>query len=133
MSQIIIDAAEGILGRVAAFAAKQALLGNEVAIVNCSEVLITGSREGILEKYRTLRNKAGWSLKGPKIHRNAEKIVKRTARGMLPHKKGRGLESLRRIKCYNDVPAELEGKERKSLKRNLKVKAVKLSKIMELM
>jgi len=132
VSHVIIDAAEGILGRVAAFAAKQALLGNEVIVVNCNDVLITGNKKGILEKYKSLRNKAGWSLKGPKIHRSPEKTVKRTVRGMLPHKKGRGLESLRRIRCYNAVPAEFADKEKKSLKRDLKVKAVKLSKIMEL-
>jgi len=132
-THIVIDASAGTLGRVASLAAKQSLLGKEVSIVNCDDVLITGNKEGVIKKYTVLRQKGGSSLKGPKIPRSPQMIVKRTVRGMLPHKKGRGSEALKRVKCYNKVPKELEGEEKTTLKRELKVKAIKLSKVCELM
>jgi large subunit ribosomal protein L13 len=131
-NQIVIDASGGILGRVAGFAAKQALLGREVSIVNCDDILISGNKSSVIKKYTVLRQKGGSSLKGPKISRSPEKIVKRTARGMLPHKQERGSEALKRIKCYNKTPAELESKEKTSLKREIKIKAIKLSRVSEL-
>lgn len=130
--KIIIDATDGIMGRVAAYAAKQALLGKEVVIVNCNDVLVTGDKKLIVQRYRDLRNLAGWSLKGPKIHGSPERLVKKAVRGMLPHKAARGREALKKVKCYNSFPREHEDGEKVLLKRELKVKAIKLSKISEL-
>jgi large subunit ribosomal protein L13 len=37
--------------------------------------------------------------------------MKRTIRGMLPYKRPRGVEAMKRIKCYVGVPVALVGKE----------------------
>jgi ribosomal protein uL13 len=127
----IIDATGGSMGRIASYSAKQALLGKEVIVVNCNDALIIGDRKGIAEKYRILRRKGGSSMKGPKISKVPYMIMKRAVRGMLPHKKGRGAIALKKVICYNDVPAEYEKAEKVSFKRDLKIKAIKLSKLKE--
>lgn len=126
---IIIDATQGTLGRIAAYAAKQALLGKEIAIVNCSHVLITGNKEPALEKYRHLRKIGGWALKGPNFPRSPERIMKRTVRGMLSYKQERGASALKRVKCYNLVPEEMKEKEKISMKRRIKSRAHELSEV----
>ena len=50
--QIIINATDGNLGRIASYAAKQALLGKEIIILNCNEAQITGNPKTILAKYQ---------------------------------------------------------------------------------
>ena len=41
--------------------------------------------------------------------------MKRTIRGMLPYKRPRGVDAMKRIKCYVGVPMQLVGKEMESL------------------
>jgi large subunit ribosomal protein L13 len=107
MNKIIIDAHNSVLGRIASYAAKQALLGKEVAIVNCEKAIISGSRKVIIDKYKTLRTKGGSSLKGPIFPTQPAMIIKRTVRGMLSHKQGRGATALKKIRCYEGIPKEL--------------------------
>ncbi len=127
--KIVIDASEGVLGRVAGYAAKQALFGKEVVVVNCNDVMITGRKQNILEKYKRLIAKGGSSLKGPKITKTPERIVKRTIRGMLPHKQARGINALKKVMCYNVVPAEFEKADKIALKRELKTKGINLKEL----
>jgi len=101
---MIIDGKNATMGRLAGYAAKQALLGNKIVIVNAEEVIITGNKKDIVESYKIFLKKGGSSMKGPKVPRNAERILKRTIRGMLPHKQGRGAEALKRIICYDKIP-----------------------------
>lgn len=129
MKEIIIDATGGIMGRIASFSAKQALLGREIRIVNCNSALISGRARTTFDDYAEKRALGGWSLKGPNISRSSERIMKRAVRGMLSYKQGRGKEALKRIKCYNEVPAEFKGKEMTLMKRKLKVKAIKLKEL----
>jgi len=119
-NEIIIDATNAIMGRLASYAAKQALLGKRIIIINCDNVIILGRGKEIIKKYKTKIKKGGDSQKGPKISRTSEKILKRTIRGMLSHKQKRGKEALRRIICYNKTPSKYEkvkkiiaGKEKK--------------------
>ncbi len=109
MSKIIIDATNATLGRLASYAAKKALQGNEIIIVNSESAVITGNRESIIERYDTLRKKGGSSQKGPHIIRKSERILKRSIRGMLgDHREGRGREAWKRIRCYDSVPEEFK-------------------------
>ncbi len=110
MNEIIIDGENAVLGRLAGYAAKQALDGKKIEIVNSEKVIITGKKEDILEEYRKKREIGGSGLKGPFFPSTPEKILKRTIRGMLPYKKGRGREAFKRIKCYIGIPKEFEGK-----------------------
>jgi large subunit ribosomal protein L13 len=102
--EIVIDATNSVLGRVASFAAKQALAGKKIAIVNCEKAVILGNKRDILKDYTTKRQRGG--VKGPFFPSKSAAIVKRAARGMLPHKKGRGANALDNIKCYEGIPAK---------------------------
>ncbi|MBU0761328.1 MAG: 50S ribosomal protein L13 [Nanoarchaeota archaeon] len=130
-TKIIIDAAEGALGRIAGFAAKQSLLGKEVVIVNCNDAMITGSPRTTIAKYAQKRARGGSAQKGPYFPKSPERIMKRTVRGMLSYKQTRGRQALKRIICYNQTPSEFEDAEKISMKREIKVKAIKLKKLSE--
>ncbi len=110
-----IDATDLILGRMAAYAAKQALLGENVNIVNAGKAVVTGRNKRIIEDYKQER-KRGVPLKGPYYPRTPEMIVKRTIRGMLPYKTARGREALKRIKCYAGMPEEFKDAKFEELK-----------------
>ena len=117
MDKIVIDANDGIMGRIAAFVAKQALLGKQVSIVNCENVMISGKRQVLVETYKAKIAKGGTAQKGPYISKTVEGIFKRAIRGMLPWSKARGREAFRRIKCYIGIPKEFENSEKISFKQ----------------
>ena len=104
----IIDGTNAVLGRLASYSAKQALLGEEIVILNCEKVIITGNRQDIRETFEAKRRRIGSGQKGPKHSRLAHLIVKRAIRGMLSHRSGRGKEAFRRIRCYEEVPEEFK-------------------------
>lgn len=106
MNEVIINAEHAILGRLASYAAKQALRGHDVIIVNCEHALITGNRRDIISTYLNMRQKGGSAMNGPNFPSNPSRIVKRTIRGMLPHRQGRGLAALKRVLCYDRMPRE---------------------------
>ena len=106
---MIIDARDLVLGRIGTRAAKAALLGNEVAILNCENAIITGDRKKIIEHYKQRRER-GIPAKGPFIHRDPEKLVKRSIRGMLPYKQPKGRDAFSRIKCYMGIPEKFKDK-----------------------
>jgi large subunit ribosomal protein L13 len=123
----IIDAKGRPMGRVASYAAKQALKGEEIAVVNCAEAIITGNKKMIEESFKERRSRVGHSQKGPKVHKASFKIVKRSIRGMLPdHRVGRGRTAWKKIKCYDKIPKEMEGKDMVKLKSDKKVKFVEV-------
>jgi len=113
---MIIDAKDKIIGRVASYAAKKALLGEKVYVVNCNYALFSGRKEWVIEDYKKKIDK-GTYKKGPFYFRQPYKLVKRIIRGMLPHKKTKGKEALKRIRCYDNIPKELEGKEYEKIKK----------------
>lgn len=100
-----------ILGRLASVVAKEALLGEEVRIVNCEKIVISGKKENTtaLEHRRRLRK--GYPLKSAKFSRLPDRFVRRSIRGMLPWKESRGREAYKRVLCYINVPPEFTGKE----------------------
>lgn len=107
----VIDGTNQPMGRLAVYVAKAVMKGEEIAIVNCDKVIITGNKKNILENFNKKRSRVGTSLKGPKHKRVSKDIVKRTIRGMLPdHRTGRGRKAWKKIWCYNQVPKELENK-----------------------
>jgi|SRR3989344_537403 len=105
-NMLIIDGSNAILGRLASYVAKQAMLGKDVFVVNCDKIVISGNRRLALEGYKEIRAKGGSSLKGPLFPTRSAAIMKRTIRGMLSHKQRRGSQALKKIKCYENLPAE---------------------------
>ncbi|SDC45626.1 50S ribosomal protein L13 [Natrinema hispanicum] len=103
-ADLVVDASDCILGRVASEVAQRALDGERVAIVNAEEAVITGDKEDIFETYRT-RLQLG-SDSGPYYPRRPDTIFKRSVRGMLPYKKPRGREALDSVRVYVGNPYE---------------------------
>ena len=105
----VIDGKNAVLGRLASYVAKQALKGEEIIILNCEEIIITGKKKSIEKDFAKRRSRVGSSQKGPKLAKTSEKMVKRAIRGMLPdHRSGRGKVAFQKIKCYNKVPKEFQ-------------------------
>lgn len=130
MENIIIDAENAIFGRLCSFAAKQALEGKEVIIVNSEKTIITGNRKNVLEKYQQRKKRGGASQKGPNYPRNSFMILKRGIRGMLPdYRWGEGRDALKRIKCFEGMPAEFKNKEKVKINTQNKTKFIKLEEI----
>jgi large subunit ribosomal protein L13 len=107
--EIYIDAKNLILGRLASYAAKKALLGNNVKIFNCENVVMTGSKKFILGKY-SQRRQMGNPSNGPFMPRMPDRFVRRAIRGMVPYKKSKGKEAYQRIMCYIGVPENFKDK-----------------------
>ena len=127
-----MDAAYAPLGRIAIHAAKQTLLGRSVIIVNCSEALISGRREDILAKYQKARARGGSSMKGPHFPKNPERIMKRTIRGMLRYKRGRGGTAFKNVICFNETPSEYAETKKISFPKKFKVKTINLKELSQL-
>ncbi len=113
---IIIDGTNKILGRLASIAAKLALNGEEVIIVNSEKILVSGVSKKNVENFFKEKRDRGDPYHGPFYPRYPDQIVKRVIRGMLPYKKERGKKALKRIKVYVGVPNEVEIKEEKLFK-----------------
>jgi large subunit ribosomal protein L13 len=127
--KMIIDATKATLGRLSSYAAKQALLGKSIIIVNCKDIIITGDIKKLKDKYVQARSRGGSSQKGPKIKKQPFEIVKRTIRGMLPHKNERGKKALKNIICYNGLPAEYAEVPKTSSGKEKQTKYVSLEKL----
>ncbi len=104
---IVIDAEKLILGRFATFAAKQALLGEEVRVINADKAVISGKRDEVLARIKNARDR-GTPAKGPFITRMPDRYVRRVIRGMLPYKQQKGAAAFKRVLCYSGVPEEFK-------------------------
>lgn len=113
---MIIDATNQVMGRVAAFAAKKALIGEKIDIINCEKAIITGSKGDIIRKFHHQRDRGG-PFHGPFIGRKPSMLLKHVIKGMVPHKQAKGIEALARIKCHIGTPKELEGKKTEKLEK----------------
>jgi ribosomal protein uL13 len=101
-----IDAQNLIMGRMAAFAAKRLLEGEEVIIINAEHAVITGKKSFTFARYKQRIDRADIAnpRKGPHFPRTPEGIVKRAVRGMLPYKKSRGREALKNLRVFRGIP-----------------------------
>jgi large subunit ribosomal protein L13 len=105
--KIVIDAEGEIFGRLCSFAAKQALEGHDIIILNCEKSIISGTKNDILKKFREDRARGGRSLKGPHHSKIIHFIMKKSIRGMLPDFRwGEGKAAFTRIKCHEGIPTE---------------------------
>ena len=108
MADIFIDATNAIVGRIGAFAAKRALLGDTIKIFNCEKAIMSGSKTQVTERYYYRRNKVGQPMKGPFISRMPDRFFRRTIRGMLPYKRTKGADAYKRILCYIGIPEQFK-------------------------
>ncbi|MBU1198773.1 MAG: 50S ribosomal protein L13 [Nanoarchaeota archaeon] len=111
---MLIDAKNLIVGRFATIAAKKALLGEKVDVINCEKAVISCSRENVLAKYKRLRA-MGAPKKGPFLKRMPDRFVKRIIKGMLPMSRDRGKKALKNVKCHIGVPEQFKDKKADSV------------------
>ncbi len=129
---MIIDANNLILGRLSTVAAKKALLGEDIEIINCENTVITGNRQYIIEKFD--REKPKGIKKGPFVPKTSDRFVRRAIKRMLPFKKPRGREALKKIKCYIGIPETLKDKKAETIENaNVsKIPTLKYMRVKEL-
>lgn len=113
---IIIDASNCIVGRIASFVAKNALLGKEIVIVNSKEAIISGNKRYTIEKFHGLR-RMGTPTTGPYYPRVPKLILRRIIRGMLPFHQHKGRIAYKRINCFNGFPEEFAGRDLISIRK----------------
>ena len=111
---VVVDAKDLIVGRMATYVAKMALLGDKVDVVNCEKAVITGSKPQVFSRFKQKRD-MGIPLKGPYFHRSPDRLVRRIIRGMLPYKQPRGRDAFKRVMCYVGFPERLKQKDEKPL------------------
>ena len=104
---MITDAKALILGRLASAAARAAMEGEKVDIINCEKAVITGKKESIFARQK-VRMEMGHHIRGPFYYREPDFFLKRTIRGMLNHKTPRGSEAHKRIRCHVGIPSSLK-------------------------
>ncbi|QQG40308.1 MAG: 50S ribosomal protein L13 [Candidatus Aenigmatarchaeota archaeon] len=104
----VIDASEQVLGRVCTRVAKKLLGGERVVVINAERAVITGRPELIHELYREKRAR-GDPHHGAYYPTLPEAILKRSVRGMLPYKKGRGRDAFAKLRVYSNNPQDLKG------------------------
>jgi len=99
----VIDGDSLILGRLASMVAKRLLAGEAIDIVKM-----------IIDTEKEFLNVGGHG-KGPIHYRQPHRMVRRTIRGMLPHRKSHGRDAYRRLRVHIGVPRELEAAEKQSI------------------
>jgi len=104
---VVIDATGLVVGRMATFAAKRALEGDEVHIVNAEKAIIVGSSRRAIQDHYLFKRQVGTQRKGPFFPREPHLMVKRTVRGMIPYQTSSGRAAYKRIKAHIGVPKEL--------------------------
>ena len=128
---VVVDARDCILGRVASEVAQQALDGDRVAVVNAEDAVITGNPESTMETYRK-RAEVG-SDSGPYYPKRPDRIFKRAIRGMLPYKQDHGREAFENVRVYLGNPYDEDGEvlDGTSLDRLSNIKFISLGQISE--
>ena len=128
--EMVIDASNCILGRLASNVSKELVKGKSVRVINAEKAVISGD-----PKYaeKSLREKfsRGDPYHGPFYPREPDQIVKRTIRGMLP-KNTKGRNALKKLRVYVSIPESLKDKKAVrvgSAENRLKCKYTELGKI----
>jgi large subunit ribosomal protein L13 len=110
----VIDGDGLILGRLASTVAKRLLAGEAIDIVNAERIVVSGKRKMVIEREKEFLEVGGFG-KGPIHYRQPHRMVRRTIRGMLPHRKSHGRDAFRRLRVHIGVPRKLEDAEKESI------------------
>jgi len=105
---IVIDATNQIMGRLASYAAKSALSGNTVIVLNAEKAVISGRKSNIVEEAkRRLKTRTLASQTTAPVHqRRPDLYLRRVVRGMLPWKKAKGKAAFHRVLVFMGVPEQ---------------------------
>lgn len=112
----LYDATDKILGRFCSQIAKRALLGEYIVIINAKDAIISGTKRDIHEKHLAKLNisTATNPRRGPFHERRPDTFIRRVVKQMLPRKKLRGKEALKRVNVYiTDIPERFKSRYQK--------------------
>jgi large subunit ribosomal protein L13 len=114
--QIVVDAANCIVGRMCSHVAKLLLQGNRVAIVNAEKAMLSGNRYKTISLYKEHLeiNSVTNPIHGPFHPRRPDTILTKMVRGMVPKSKASGIEAFKRLRVYIGIPEELKNIEPES-------------------
>jgi large subunit ribosomal protein L13 len=109
---LLLDAKNQVLGRLASFAAKHAINGETIIVVNAEKAVISGRRSNIVEeaKRRLETRTLGTQIHAPVHQRRPDLYFRRVVRGMLPWKKAKGRAAFHRVRVYVGTPEEFASK-----------------------
>ncbi len=130
-ADVVVDARDCILGRVASKVAQRAMDGETIAVVNAEQAIITGSKQDVMDKFETRFNLG--SDQGPYYPKRPDMLAKRAIRGMLPYKKPRGREAFENVRVYVGNPYDEDGEilDGTSLDRLSNIRFVQLGEVSE--
>lgn len=109
---LLADANNTVAGRLASVVAKELLQGEQVIVINAEKAVLSGDRSSLILQYkerlgiRTLT--APW--KGPLHPRHPDRLLRRIIRGMVPWKKDRGRNAMKRLRVYIGAPEGIKTK-----------------------
>ncbi|MFX1474032.1 MAG: 50S ribosomal protein L13 [Promethearchaeota archaeon] len=106
ITPLVVDAANKVAGRIASIVAKHLLQGEHVIVINAVKAVLSGNRASLIQEFKERLNirtrSAPW--KGPLHWREPHYILRRMIRGMLPWKKSRGRQAMKRLRVYQGTP-----------------------------
>jgi len=103
----LVDADGLILGRMASVVAKKLLNGEKIIIVNAEKAVISGKKKSKIAEAKEFLE-VGAPKRGPFHYRRPDRILRKTVRGMVPFKKPKGKNALKKLKVFISVPEDLK-------------------------
>merc|ERR1712096_473476 len=121
--KIVVDASGYVVGKLAACVAKLLLEGYSVDVVACENAIFTGGLERHVGKYKDWKNKRCIvnPARGAFHYKEPSKYFFKVLRTMVPRKTNRGGEALRRLQCFEAIPAHFIGLEKMKFPETLHV------------
>ncbi len=110
---LLINAEELVMGRLASYCAKKALQGDEIVIVNAEKAMIIGGKKDLLQRFQQRFDLSvkGNPRKGPKASRMPDKILRNAVKGMLPVRRKKGMDAIKRVRVFIGLPEKFNEKE----------------------
>jgi len=126
-SPILIDGRDHLVGRLASVVARELLAGQQIVVVRCDELCVSGSLVRNRVKYAQFRRKHMNTnpRKGPFHFKAPAKMFWRTVRGMVNQKTARGQEAIGRLSTFDGIPHPYDKMKRKVVPAALRVLRLK--------
>merc|ERR1711881_119996 len=120
---LTINAKDHLIGRLCATVAKELLRGNNVTLVRCESIIITGNfyRNKLIMLEKLNKRTATNPKDGPFHYRAPCMMLKRMIRGMLPNRTGRGTKALARLSVFDGCPPPFDKQKRFKIPAAMKV------------
>ena len=110
----LVDADGLILGRMASVVAKKLLNGEKIIVVNAEKAVISGKKKNKVAEAKEFLE-VGAPKRGPFHYRRPDRILRKTVRGMVPFKKPKGKNALKKLKVFISVPEDLKDQQLMSI------------------